>query len=236
MKTSEKEENILRTGFTLVELLVVIAIIGILISLLFPILGKAREAANKAKCKSNLHQLGTFVMLYAGDHRLKPPAFLPGQNGQFYYGHYDLARAGAGWGGLGLLYTEDYVHEPGIFYCPSKRPGQYLSQAKEWPDPQPGDTVRSSFLYRDLYRVYTAEGPGVDNTLGGTMSCLPSGMMMAMDNPVLTLNDQLERAHPDGYDVMYVDGHVSFTKDHGGELFYGGGLDWLRVLPYVDNF
>jgi prepilin-type N-terminal cleavage/methylation domain-containing protein/prepilin-type processing-associated H-X9-DG protein len=54
-----------RKGFTLVELLVVVAIIALLISILMPALGAARESARRTQCASNLHTLAIGVMLYA---------------------------------------------------------------------------------------------------------------------------------------------------------------------------
>jgi prepilin-type N-terminal cleavage/methylation domain-containing protein/prepilin-type processing-associated H-X9-DG protein len=53
-----------RDAFTLVELLVVIAIIGVLVALLLPAVQAAREAARRASCVSNMHNLAIAAQNY----------------------------------------------------------------------------------------------------------------------------------------------------------------------------
>lgn len=66
-----------RHAFTLIELLVVIAIIAILIGILLPSLGAARELGMTAVCSSNCKQIAMASLLYAQDDRKDefwPPA------------------------------------------------------------------------------------------------------------------------------------------------------------------
>ncbi len=62
-----------RRGFTLIELLVVIAIIALLLAILLPSLGAAREQGKRIVCLHNLNQLTLAWMLYADDNDGKIP-------------------------------------------------------------------------------------------------------------------------------------------------------------------
>lgn len=64
-------------GFTLVELLVVIGIIAVLISILLPVLNKAREQAKAVMCMSNEKQCMNAFMMYIADHKGATPFFPP---------------------------------------------------------------------------------------------------------------------------------------------------------------
>ena len=56
-----------RTGFTIIELLVVVSIIALLVGILLPAIGKAREQAKLTMSQANLRQLATAHATYQAE-------------------------------------------------------------------------------------------------------------------------------------------------------------------------
>src|SRR3954451_3233933 len=93
-----------RRGMTLIELLVVIAIIAILIAFLLPAVQAARESARRARCMSNLKQIGLAMHHYHDAVGGFPPGYV-----SLVPGHQptDLEFGpGGGWGTMLLPFIE----------------------------------------------------------------------------------------------------------------------------------
>lgn len=73
MKSASNKRQ-LNKGLTMIEILVVVAILGILIGLLVPSLGKAKEVAEAAKNTYNLKQISMSTILWSAEHGSKLPS------------------------------------------------------------------------------------------------------------------------------------------------------------------
>ena len=89
-----------RRGFTLIELLVVVAVIGILVAMIVPVFGAAKESAHRKRCLANLKQIGIACALY----QQRNSDLLPDRDG------YDFLTA---------LYQEGFLEDPRVYLCPS---------------------------------------------------------------------------------------------------------------------
>ena len=126
-----------RKSFSLVELLVVIAIVAILASMLLPGLRKAREAAHRISCGSNLKQFGAAFHSYVSDSRdFFPPADLSDLSGGEINKNY--------WNWAWMFQREKYIPTGKIYKCPTAA----------------GIMPPESNFHRDLDVFIHAVGPG----------------------------------------------------------------------------
>ncbi len=87
-----------RRGFTLIELLVVVGVVSLLMALLLPAVQSAREAARRAQCQNNLHQIGIALQGYETDYQCFPvcctnfdvPTNIPGVMIPVYTGEFAI--------------------------------------------------------------------------------------------------------------------------------------------------
>src|SRR6185437_5183141 len=127
-----------RRAFTLVELLVVIGIIAVLISVLLPTLSKARDAAARTACLSNMRQISDIMRLYAVDAKDAIPIGYVGAPTPLKQFSYVMNINGGGGAPavteMGFLGLAELCKSPKVLYCPSEQDilFQYDSLQNVW--------------------------------------------------------------------------------------------------------
>jgi len=216
-----------QAAFTLIELLVVIAIIAILAAMLLPALAKAKEKARIAQCKSNEHQLGLAMLMYANDNGDQLP---------------DCQNLG-GWGGDVSAYVmTNFLATAGrqdMFYCPneyylynSATPNAWQAFTGSSTPPQPyvvtgyiwmfpNSQADAALPYFDAVTKTTTPRPGCgigDTEIINDATIFLNGLggrryvNLAAAGGTRVQSAHLNKAIPAGGNIMYLDGHVEWRK------------------------
>lgn len=131
-----------KRGFSLVELLVVIGVVALLVGILLPVLGRARESANRAACLANLRQAHQALLLYAQAHRDQVPlGYRRGKqsNSQVYSGG-STRRFVL----FGLLHEAGLMPDGRVFFCPSEGNPRFDFNTPENPWPPAGNPAANT--------------------------------------------------------------------------------------------
>lgn len=202
--------------FTLIELLVTITMMTVMVSLLLPALGTAREAGRKSACLSNLRQMGMGLNMYSGEQ----DGWMPWNthwSSRFYLYGADSGTSPLSPVYLGKLYP-DYIKSGQPFYCPSlavknerhsySYNAAYLKNLEKWYPPYQGNVVRGGYFYRQKLDglvnaprkiVQLPPKTAVVHDILITVSCPP---------------EQYACHNKDGgYNVLYLDGCAKWFPD-----------------------
>ena len=165
-------------GFTLIELLVVISIIALLIAILIPVLGRARELGQRAVCLSNLRQLTLAWTAYATEYDgvlVKGEAYRTYGNrigrlegwvsGAFLSESRSKLMANPKKGALW-----PWIKDIDVYRCPRGRPGNLLTYATV--SSANGRPVEGTYLGDNMARFHLSTLQLIGKRVGSTVLLL----------------------------------------------------------------
>lgn len=237
-----------RCGFTLIELLVVIAIIAILAAMLLPALSRAKERGVRTTCLSNLRQIGIGALMYAGDFQDRVfPSLANNQLGLL------LAQLPTLKSYYGFDLKTNLSEENNIWSCPTRKylpraanatiigiGYQYFGGLTTWvndngtinnaPSPDKLSNAKPGWgLAAEANLKYVAPGNSAGQ-IGWGYDGFISGQ------PARVPHARSGKLHPDGGNVLFVDGSVRWVKFESMYFIHNTGSSKARVFAYQEDW
>lgn len=212
-------------GFSVIDLLVSVAVMGVLITLLLPSLASANEMGRRAKCASNIRQLGLGMQMYSYDHAdvVPPSQFnamtggLAGSGGRgdespntiflrIDANDWPLEEGrvmrGVRWDGLGILAQSNYADAPNVYYCPSHSGDHHISRYRDvWP--KSVGSIAGNYQYR------------IPDSARNRLGNLKPAQTLIADG----MRSQADYNHKVGNNMLKADLSVQWFTDSDGSLF-----------------
>ena len=201
-----------RRAFTLLELLIVIAILGVLMALLLPALGRARESARRASCLSNLRQVHQSFLLFAEEHDGRVP--IGYRAGRRQFNSMVWSSTSQKYCLFGALYQTGRMKEPQVFFCPSNEDPQnaFNTEINPWPPPSPpdGDTTKNRWAgYAGRPDVELPDE--VQKVAPYSMPRLADYGAKAIFSDLTAVPARVDLRHRDGINVLCGDGSAAWV-------------------------
>jgi prepilin-type N-terminal cleavage/methylation domain-containing protein len=215
-----------RRAFTLMELLVVIAIIAMLVSIIMPSLGKARESGKRAVCLANLRGIGQSIYVYANQN---DDMLVPGDSRVPWEAWGEVAQksgcaipaSGYRQVNLGhLMASADIIPLPSgsdhVFFCPSgKGPGGQratIEFEKEWG--RANGHAATNYMF--------------NNALDGCDNYVQAGK-----TPVLSHEDVVQYLMPDGSAHVFKNKPLIYDASIGQERLQEVAVRYGVCFPSI---
>ncbi len=205
----ERDCEVVRRAFTLVELLVVMGVIGLLMSLLLPVLGKAQESARRTACLSNLRQVHLTYQFYALANKDHVP--LGYRAGRKQFNSMVYSATSGKFCLFGILHMTNSLPQPQVFFCPSDGDprSMFASDVNPWP---PGvDTTK---------HTYAGYGCRPEVELPDEFQLVPGVKIPRLSDfrnkaifaDLTALPARLNTRHKTGVNVLYGDGSARWIE------------------------
>lgn len=219
-----------RSGFTLVELLVVIGIIALLISIVIPTIGRARDMGTRVGCANNLRQIMLAVKTYSMD-----------WEGYIPYAENHGSSGASPWTGAGWLYQAarlstiadfkqdqvkygvlwKYLNTYDVYHCPADTP------------PYLGGTTRNTHQMASYMMNDAASGNGAAVT-----SQAPSLRLGRMQTDGIAFWEADETRGGDMWDDETNRPNNGLTARHGKGatlIRFDGATVWMTRAEFDDR-